>query len=107
MDNSDVYLRAMMSLIARQTFSPEELRKLVSSRGTTKLLKAFNMCDGTKTQSEIAAELKIDAGQFSRSIKQWVDEGIVIKTGENRSTRIVHVYPIPDKLLKSPSGKAD
>ena len=106
MGNAEVYLRAMMSLIARQTFSPEKLRGLVSTRGTDKLLRAFNVCDGEKSQTEISTKLKIDAGQFSRTVKQWLDDGIVIKIGDSRNARLVHVYPLPEKLLKPFPKKA-
>lgn len=106
MDNSDVYLKAMMSLIARQTYSPEKLKDLVSSRGTENLLRAFNLCDGSKSQAEIASELKIDPGNFSRTVSQWIDDGIVVKVGEGKNTKLVHVYPLPDKLLKPNKKKA-
>ncbi len=106
MNNSDVYLKAMMSLIARQTFSPERLRDIVSSRGTVKLLKAFNLCNGSLSQSEVAAELEIDKGQFSRAVNQWIDDGVIIRVGEGKAAKLVHVYPIPDKLLKPNTKKA-
>ena len=106
MSDADIYLRATMSLIARQTFSPEKLRELVSARGTEKILRAFNMCDGKKSQTEIATNLKIDAGQFSRTVKQWLDDGIVIKIGDRKSARLVHVYPLPEKHLKASTKKA-
>lgn len=106
MSNADIYLKATMSLIARQTFSPEKLRELVSARGTEKNLRAFNMCDGEKSQTEIATDLKIDAGQFSRTVKQWMDDGIIIKVGDGRNARLVHVYPLPEKYLKSFPKKA-
>jgi DNA-binding MarR family transcriptional regulator len=101
MSNSEIYLRAMMSLIARQTFSTERLKALVSPRGTPKLIEAFNLCDGTNKQTEITTKLGIDPGQFSRTVKQWVDDGIVIRVGEGKDSKLVHVYPLPDKFMKT------
>jgi DNA-binding MarR family transcriptional regulator len=100
MSNADVYLKAMMSLIARQTFSPEKLKALISSRGTLKLCEAFNLCDGTNKQTEIATKIGIDQGQFSRTVKQWIDDGIIIRVGDGKDAKLVHVYPLPDRFLK-------
>jgi DNA-binding MarR family transcriptional regulator len=101
MSNTDIYLKAMMSLIARQTFSPEKLKFLISARGTQKHFDAFNLCDGTNSQSEVVAKTGLDAGNFSRTVKQWIDDGIILRVGDGKDARPVHVYPLPDKFMKS------
>ena len=100
MSSTDIYMKAMMSLIARQTFPPEKLKNLISSKGTPKLMEAFNLCDGTNSQSEVVARCGIDAGNFSRTVKQWVEDGIIVRVGDGKDTKLVHVYPLPDKFLK-------
>jgi len=102
----NTYIKAMMSLIARQTFSPEKLRDLVSPRSNMTLLKAYNKCEDDLSQTEITNLLDIDPGYFSRVTKQWIDDGIILKVGEGRNTRLVHVYPLPDKFLKESKKKA-
>lgn len=101
MENSEIYLRAMMSLVARQTFSPDQLADLVSPQRNLRAMQAFNYCDGTKTQGEIASELGLDSGNFSRTISRWTDEGIIIKIGAGKDTKPIHVYSIPDYILKA------
>ncbi|MFL6726638.1 MAG: winged helix-turn-helix domain-containing protein [Sphingomicrobium sp.] len=87
--------------MARQTFPPSTLYDVVTKGGGgEKQLRAYNLCDGTRSQSEIAKELGLDAGNFSRSLARWVDAGIVIRVGEARETRPVHVYPLPASSMK-------
>jgi DNA-binding MarR family transcriptional regulator len=92
---SDVtYLRAILATVARQTFPPSTLRDLVAPAGAggEKQIRAYNLCDGTQTQGEIAKELGLDSGNFSRTLNRWVDHGIVIRVGEGRDAKPVHVY---------------
>jgi CRP-like cAMP-binding protein len=93
--NSETLLRAILSMAARQAFPPSRLRAIVLSRGTgPKHLDAFNMCDGTKRQKDIAKALKLDAGNFSRTVARWINEGVVFRLGEGRSATLLHVYPL-------------
>lgn len=102
MANEEVLLRAILSTIARQTFSPNELRAIVSPAGTaTKQLAAYNLCDGTRSQAEIAKKLSLDTGNFSKTISRWVEQGVAFKLGSGTEQRILHLYPIPEQ----PGGK--
>ena len=56
-DNSEGLLRAILSVCGRQAFTPEELSKIVG--GGPKQNEAFNLCDGTRGQGEIANALKL------------------------------------------------
>lgn len=98
MSNTDTYLRAMMSLIARKTFPPDDLAEIVVT--SDRQLDAFNMCDGTKSQSEIAKALGLDKGSFSRTMSRWIEEGVVIKVSTSDGDRPVHVYPLPARYKK-------
>lgn len=54
-DNSEALLHAVLPVTARQTFPPDKRAEIVLSKGSaTKQLAAFNLCDGTKAQGEIA-----------------------------------------------------
>jgi hypothetical protein len=66
-----------------------------------KQLRAFNMCDGAKGQAEIAKALKIDRGNFSRTVSRWIDEGIVFRLGEGRDAKLLHVYALPEGVTKT------
>lgn len=95
------YLRAILATVARQTFPPSTLYDVVTKGGGgEKQLRAYNLCDGTRSQSEVGKEAGLDAGNFSRSLARWVDAGIVIRVGEARDVRPVHVYPLPASFMK-------
>jgi DNA-binding MarR family transcriptional regulator len=92
MGNEESYLRAILSILARQTFPPDKLLPLI---GPEKQQLAYNLCDGSRTQGEIAKELKLDSGNFSKTLARWVDLGIVIKVSQGKEQRPVHIYPVP------------
>jgi hypothetical protein len=100
------YLRAILAILARQTFPPEHLREIILKGGAgERQLRAFNLCDGTRSQTEVATQVGLDSGNFSKSLGRWVDAGIMIRVGEGRDVRPVHVYPLPDTLVRK--GKAN
>jgi hypothetical protein len=89
-DASETLLRAILSTVARQTFSEAALRL---SRGAGNAqVQAFNMCDGTRSQSEVAKGQGLDSGNFSRTLARWEDAGIIFRVGPD--DRPLHVYPL-------------
>ncbi|MCI4644640.1 MAG: MarR family transcriptional regulator [Hyphomonadaceae bacterium] len=101
MFNQEVLLKAILSTVARQSFPPGELYKLVCPRsGMAKQAKAFNLCDGSKTQSEIADAVGLDKGNFSKQVKRWIDVGIVVKVATEKGELPLHVYPIPETQIE-------
>lgn len=92
MSNGDVYLKAMLGMLARQSFPPKELAVLV---GRGKQIEAYNLCDGSRTQSEVAKELKLDSGNFSKTVARWLDLGILLRVSEGKELRPVHLYVLP------------
>jgi DNA-binding MarR family transcriptional regulator len=95
-------LRAILSMTARQAFSVDSLLEIVG--GGDKQLRAFNMCDGTKTQGDIAKATRIDTGNFSKTLARWVEAGIVLRLGDGRETKLLHVYPLPSNPSKRMKG---
>jgi hypothetical protein len=95
--NHEQLLIAILGVTARQAFPPDRLAELVAPKKVKgdKQVKAFNLCDGTLTQSEIAKALKLDQGNFSRTVSRWADAGIVFRLGEGREAKLLHVYPLP------------
>lgn len=92
MDNSEIYLKAMLAMLARQSFPPSQLAALV---GKGKQIEAYNLCDGTRTQSEIAKTLGLDSGNFSKTATRWAELGILIRVSEGKEVRPVHLYALP------------
>ena len=104
--SESAYLRAILATVARQTFPPEYLREIITRGGAgEKQVQAYNLCDGTRSQTEVSKLVGLDAGNFSKSIGRWVDAGIMIRVGEGRDLKPVHVYPLPDSVAKKASAK--
>lgn len=94
-ENNEQLLRAILSVTARQTFPPDKLAEMVLSKASgAKQLKAFNLCDGSNSQAEIAKALKLDPGNFSRTVSRWVEAGVVFRLGQGRDAKLLHVYPL-------------
>jgi hypothetical protein len=96
-DNSEAFLRAILATTARQTFPPDQLAEMV---GPPKQVQAFNLCDGTRSQTDIAKALKLDSGNFSRTVSRWVKAGIVFRLGEKSEAKLLHVYPLNGDAAK-------
>ena len=105
MDSQNTLLRAILATVARQTFSPAKILEIMGPNAGEKQRSAFNLCDGSRTQADIAKELGLDPGNFSKTLNRWIDEGIVIRVGEKRDTRPLHVYPLPEALMKKEAKK--
>lgn len=99
MSTQETYLRAILATIARQAFPQDILAGHVLKSGGPKQFKAFNLCDGTRTQGEIAKEVGLDPANFSKTISRWIDLGIVIRTMDGQRVTPVHVYPLSESLL--------
>ncbi len=93
-------LRCLFHTIARATLPANEVRPVVAGRGKNRI-KAYNMFDGTRTINEVAKLAKIDQGNLSRSASAWVKTGILFWVGEGDDARLLHVYPIPEKVPKA------
>jgi len=100
MQNSEVYLRAILSILARQTFPPDKLGPLV---GGDKQQAAYNLCDGSRSQGEIAKQLGLDSGNFSKTVGRWIELGIIVRITEGKEARPLHIYPLP--VSKSSKGE--
>ena len=105
MDTHDTFLQAILATVARQTFSPARILEILGPAAGEKQHRAYNMCDGSRTQADIAKELGLDSGNFSKTLSRWIDEGIVIRVGEKREARPLHVYPLPEAFIKKGSKK--
>lgn len=106
MSEETAYLRAILSTVARRSFPPAELARLVLSHSNgKKQLQAYNMCDGSRPQSEIAKAVGLDKGSLSRTISRWIDLGIVIRVGEGGESRPVHLYPLAAEHVRDKKGK--
>lgn len=91
-------IECLIQVIGRATMPPDRVQELVGGgRANT---KAFNMCDGSATQKNIAKTLRIDQGQLSRTFSRWVESGIAFRVGDGTEARLLHIYPIQQEASK-------
>jgi DNA-binding HxlR family transcriptional regulator len=101
MDTTESLLRAILATVARSTFPPADIYKIVAPvAGSDKQLAAYNLCDGKTPQTEIGKRAKLDKGSLSRSISRWIEAGIVVRVGRDQYP--LHVYPLTKSILKLP-----
>jgi hypothetical protein len=82
MDTTDALLRGILATVGRTAFPPAALHKIVvPAAGSIKQVQAYNLCDGQTPQKDICKKLKLDAGNFSRTISRWIEAGVVIRVG--------------------------
>ena len=98
------YLKAILSTVARRAFPPEQLLELIAPTSRSeKQIAAYNLCDGTHTQSQIASAVGMDKGDVSKAIAKWIELGIVFRINQDAESKPVHVYPAPH--TKKQKGK--
>jgi hypothetical protein len=81
------------------------LAQIVGKGGGESQLLAYNFCDGTKSQAEVAKAASLDPGNFSRSVARWVEAGILVRLGEGRDAKLLHAYPLSKDAISKELGK--
>ncbi len=95
-------LRCAMQVVGRIAMRPEQIGEIVFVNANAKQLKAYNLCDGTRTQSEVAKAAGLDNGNFSRTAMRWVEGGVLFRVGSGRESRLLHLYPLVKSDFKVP-----
>lgn len=94
-DRTEQLLQVLVQLAGRTAFSPDKLREIVAvGQSAARQVEAYNLCDGRRTQGDIAKSLRLDAGNFSRTVRRWQDQGIVFRVGDDQ--QLLHLYPLTD-----------
>jgi hypothetical protein len=96
-DNDELVqlLQIMVGLWSRQVFPPEELRKIVAPTARSDLrLKAYNLCDGTKTRADVYKALKIDKDNFNKLANKWIEQGVMYELQHDGKSCPKHLYPL-------------
>jgi hypothetical protein len=90
-EQTDDLLRVLIRVTGRVAVSPDELRELVTGgKAESKTTRAYNLCDGKRSQSEIATQVGMDRGNFSKALARWERLGIAFRVGECP----LHLYPL-------------
>lgn len=97
-ESTNQLFRILIQVIGRAAIPLATVQEVVGSG--RKQITAFNLCDGTLTQSEVAQKTRIDQGQLSRTFTRWVQNGVAFWIGEGKEARLLHVFPIPSGSTK-------
>jgi hypothetical protein len=87
-------LKCAVQVVGRIAMRPEQVGEIVMVSASARQLKAYNLCDGTKTQGEVAKAAGLDAGNFSRTASRWVESGVLFRIGSGKDARLLHLYPL-------------
>jgi hypothetical protein len=67
-------LRAILGMTARQAITVDEQVQIVAPKGSGEdQMVAFNLCDGSRSQADIAKAVGLDTGNFSRIVARRID----------------------------------
>ncbi len=87
-------VECLIHVIGRAAIPLDKVTQVVGT--TSKHIKAFNLCDGSKCQKEVAHAVRIDAGNLSRAFDRWVKNGVAFWIGKGNDAKLLHLYPIPE-----------
>jgi hypothetical protein len=86
-------LNCAIQIVGRLALPPESVREIIGT--DKKYMRAYNLCDGSRTQQEIAKATGLHQSNFSRASGRWVENGVAFWLGEGKDKRLRHLYPIP------------
>lgn len=102
-DRTDYLLECLIHILGRIAMPVEKVSEVVGQG--TKQRKAFNLCDGSNTQMEVAKKTGIAQGNLSATFKRWVQNGVAYWIGEGKDARLLHIYPLPEEKGKGAKRK--
>lgn len=92
-DTIEYLLECLIHVIGRVAIPVDQVSQVVGDG--RKQRKAFNLCDGSKSQTEVAKAAGIAQGNLSNTFKRWVENGVAYWIGEGKDARLLHIYPLP------------
>lgn len=85
-------VQCLIHVIGRAAIPEDRVREVVATGA--KQLKAFNLCDGTRSQSEVARKAGVHQANLSRAMGRWVENGVAFWIGDGTDARLMHVYAV-------------
>jgi hypothetical protein len=94
-------LEAMIPLLGRITFPVADLQAIVmlKKRNPLDYIKAYNLCDGEHTLSEIAEYIQVSKGTLSPILAEWKDQGIVYEVTRKNGRFYKRLYRLETPRL--------
>lgn len=85
-------LGCLVQVIGRVALPEARVREIVGD--ASKQIRAFNLCDGTRTQTEVRKAVGLDSGNFHGTAKRWIESGVAFEFRKGNESRLLHVYPL-------------
>lgn len=92
-------VRCAIHVAGRIAIPPEQVRRVVATN--RRVVKAFNLCDGSPTQARIRAAAGLDQGNFSRTVARRIANGVLFRIGSGNDARLLHIYALPPNDLSA------
>ncbi len=86
------FLPCLLEILGRSAIPPSQVRRIIGDG--SKQLKAFNLCDGSNSLTDIAKKAQLDAGNLSRTLARWREHGIVFLIESAKGARYLRIYPL-------------
>ena len=96
MSSDTELLKAILKMTARMAFTEQELKEIVSPGNAIRYWEAYNLCDGTRTQGQVASEMGIATSNFSNAVSRWESAGVLFRLQDENGIKLLHAYPILD-----------
>ena len=79
MESPQPLLEAMTTLLGRLVYPPDKLRDIIMKRkrNPEAYVKAYNLCDGTHTVTQIADAIVVSQPTLSTILPEWKELGII------------------------------
>jgi len=96
----------MISLLGRLVYPPKELTAIVmwKKRNPEEYVKAYNLCDGEHTVSQIADAINVSPGTLSPILSEWEELGIIYEVTKKGGKFYKKLYkletPKPSEIPK-------
>ena len=86
----------IISLLGRIAFKNDELKSLVTkgSKKPEQMMRAYNLCDGATSVTEIAKEADIVQSSLTEAVDKWERIGIILKKKKGREVMPLRLFEI-------------
>jgi len=109
-DSLQPLFEAMLTLLGRLVYPPEKIREIVTKSKRKKdpkdYVKAYNLCDGEHTLSQIAEAIDVAKGTLSPILSEWKELGIIYETTKKGGQFYKRLYRLGPKSAGT-SGEED
>jgi DNA-binding MarR family transcriptional regulator len=86
----------IISLLGRIAFKNDELKNMVTkgSKKPEKMMRAYNLCDGTTSVTEIARRAGVAQPSLTIAVDKWERSGIIFKKKKGQEVLPLRLFEI-------------